>query len=178
LEKEYPVIVEWKPFELRPGTPPEGIPRPDRRGSELTEPLRSAALEAGLTRMKRAPFIANSRPALEAAEFAKEVGLHDQYHRGMFSAYFDDQRNIGDPDVIRDVVQQTGLDWPTLEQRLESGHYTESVERQIGEAHALGISGVPAYILDRYLVVGAQPYDVFKQVMDRIAQDREQADNA
>lgn len=175
MEKDYPVIVEWKPFELRPGTPPRGIPRPDQRGGELTEPLRSAALEAGLTRMKRAPIIANSRPALEAAEYAKEIGLHDQYHRGMFSAYFDDQRNIGDRAVIRDVVEKAGLDWPTLEQRLDSGYYTESVERQIGESHALGISGVPAYIVDRYLVVGAQPYEVFQQVMDRVAQDRARA---
>lgn len=125
--------------------------------------------------MKRAPFIANSRPALESAEYAKEVGLHDPFHRAMFSAYFDDAQNIGDRDVLRDVAVGAGLDWPTLEQRLDSGHYSASVDRQIGEAHGLGITGVPAFIIDRYLLVGAQPYEVFQRVMERVAQDRAQA---
>ena len=173
------MIVDWKPFELRPGTPPEGIPRSDRKpGGELSEPLRSAALEAGLTRMRRAPFIANSRPALEAAEFAKEIGLHDPYHRATFSAYFDEQRNIGDRAVLKDIVDRVGLDWTVLEERLETGYYRELVVRQIHQAYQLGISGVPAYIVDRYLIVGAQPYEVFERAMARIAQDREQARQA
>lgn len=168
--------MDWKPFELRPGTPPQGIPRPDRKpGGELSEPLRSAALAAGLTRMRRAPFIADSRPALEAAEYAKEVGLHDSYHRAMFSAYFDDQRNIGERAVIQEVAEGAGLDWSVLGERLDSGYYRQSVEQQIAEAHAVGISGVPAYVLDRYLIVGAQPYEIFQQAMARIARDREEA---
>jgi predicted DsbA family dithiol-disulfide isomerase len=138
--------------------------------------LRSAALAAGLTRMRRAPFIANSRPALEAAEYAKEVGLHDPYHRATFSAYFDDQRNIGDRAVLKEIAEGVGLDWPTLEERLETGYYTELVERQIAEAHQLGLTGVPAYILDRYLIVGAQPYEVFRHAMQRIAEDRAKAE--
>ena len=40
------------------------------------------------------------------------------------------------------------------------------------QARAYGISGVPAFIMDRYLISGAQPYEVFQQVMERIDQDR------
>ena len=128
--------------------------------------------------MRRAPFIANSRPALEAAEFAKEVGRHDQYHRATFSAYFDEQRNIGDPAVLREIVDGVGLDWTVLEERLQTGYYASLVDYQIAQAHQLGITGVPAYIVDRYLIVGAQPYEVFERAMARIAQDREQARQA
>ena len=128
--------------------------------------------------MRRAPFIANSRPALEAAEFAKEVGLHDKFHRATFSAYFDEQRNIGDPAVLKEIVDGVGLDWAVLEERLQTGYYSSLVEYQIAQAHQLGITGVPAYIVDRYLIVGAQPYEIFERAMERIAQDRAQAKQA
>ena len=53
-----------------------------------------------------------------------------------------------------------------MREATESGQYAAVVDEHIRNAHDVGITGVPAYILgNRYLIMGAQPYDVFRQVM-------------
>ena len=83
-------------------------------------------------------------------------------------------KNIGDFDVIKYVATKVGLDWTELEQRLESRHYEESVALQYQHATNIGIHGIPGFVVDnKYLFTGAQPYDVFKSVMDQVLQERE-----
>jgi len=55
----------------------------------------------------------------------------------------------------------------------ESGRYTADLDAQIEAAYALGIDGVPTYILnDKYVIVGAQPYEVFKRAIARLESDK------
>ncbi|MEK6572938.1 MAG: DsbA family protein, partial [Chloroflexota bacterium] len=73
-------------------------------------------------------------------------------------------------DVLRAAAEEVGLDPDAMQREIEEGRYRAEVEAQLAEAHALGITGVPTYILnDRYAIVGAQPYEVFKQTMERLA---------
>jgi predicted DsbA family dithiol-disulfide isomerase len=66
-----------------------------------------------------------------------------------------------------------GLDADEMQRLTDEGHYREAVDAGIAEAVALGVSGVPTYILDdRYAIVGAQPHDAFRQVLDRLEQER------
>ncbi len=88
LSAEFTVTLKPKPFLLRPGTPKEGKPRELRAGEvegELAEPLKTYAKEAGLI-MRRPPIVAYSMYALEATEYAKDQGLFDPCHRGMYKA--------------------------------------------------------------------------------------------
>lgn len=158
--------VEWRAFELRPGTPPEGIPRKINPGetAELSPNVKRLADEAGLT-MRRPWLIANSRPALEAAEFAKAHGRFDAYHLGLFKAYWEEGKDIGNRDVLREVAVASGLDGDELVVSLEKGQYAEAVTTQVEEAHMIGITAIPAFIIGRYYFLGAQPYEVFQQVM-------------
>lgn len=166
--------MEWKAFELRPGTPPEGIPRQFQPGENtlLRGHMKEAADEAGLVNMRRQPLTPNVRPALEAAQYAKDVGKFDQYHKATFKGFWEEGKNIGDPQALQELFQECGLDWEEFNAPDSREQYAQRVEEQLAEARMYGISGVPAFILDKYLLVGAQPYTVFQKVMEHIQKEK------
>ena len=114
LEREFPVDVEWRPFELHPETPRSGFDLSARLGGlprarAYAENIVALAAESELTiRMPRA--VANSHLALEAAEFAREHGGFDRVHAALFAAYFQDGRDIGDAAVLGEVAGACGID--------------------------------------------------------------------
>lgn len=156
------------------------MPRTERPGqSTIGKPvdghLGDLAREAGLT-MIRAPFIPYTRPAMQAGEYAKTVGKFDEFHRALFRAYWERGANLGDPEVLKAEAAATGIDPHGLEQALREGTFADEVQRQVDFAHRVGITGIPAFIVDdRYLVVGAQPYETFKRVMERVLDERRAA---
>ncbi len=144
------------------------MPRPSKpgEGKELSESVRRLSSEIGL-KMIRPPFIACSRPALEAAEYAKELGKFDTFHPAVFKAYWEYGKNIGLRSVLREVAEDSGVDWSGLERSLDEGRYSERIERQSEEAKAMGITGIPTCIIGDHPVVGAQPYRVFQLAVEQ-----------
>ena len=120
--------------------------------------------ELGL-KMQRPNFIPSSRPALEAAEYAKEQGAFDQFHLAVFKAYWKDARNIGDISVLRDLAGKCGLDGNGLELSLNEHRYASTIEWQNEEAIELGIVLIPSYIIGYHLIEGPQPYEYFQRIM-------------
>jgi predicted DsbA family dithiol-disulfide isomerase len=171
LQDDYEIEVEWRAFELHPEIPPEGMRLPDnirRRMVGMSEHLREMAREAGLE-MNMPDLVPNSRRALEAAEYAREQGKHQVFHRVVFRKLYGEGQDINSWDVLRAAAEEAGLDPDLMQQKTEQCTYQATVDRQIGEAWALGITGVPAFVFDeRYVLMGAQPYDVFQQAMDRV----------
>ena len=133
--------------------------------SELSASVRNLADEIGL-KMVRPPFTPNSRPALEAAEYAKEKGKFEAFHLALFKAFWEDAKNIGLHDVLREIAESCGLDGTELMRALDEGRYTAVVVKQDAEAHELGVTGIPAYIVGNYFIEGAQPYSVFQKAMN------------
>ncbi|HKJ37853.1 MAG TPA: DsbA family protein, partial [Anaerolineales bacterium] len=71
-------------------------------------------------------------------------------------------------------AQEAGLDDEAMQKDVENGRYTEFVSQQVQEAYQIGVSGVPTYVInDRYALVGAQPYEVFKQTLAKIANQKD-----
>jgi predicted DsbA family dithiol-disulfide isomerase len=116
-------------------------------------------------RMIKPPFIACTRPALEAAEYAKEHGGFEQFHVGVFKAYLEDGENIGHRSVLCDIAEKSGLDADEMERALDEGWYAERIDMQNAEAREMGISVIPTYIIGRHLIEGARPYEIFQRAM-------------
>ena len=111
LQQEYAVEVVWEPFELHPDIPPDGIPMSDQMRlsrAPTTERLEALAALAGIV-MRPVSLIPNSRPALEAAEFARDAGCFDAFHRALFAALFTDDQNIGDVSVLVRLPSEVGV---------------------------------------------------------------------
>jgi len=87
-------------------------------------------------------------------------------------AYWEQGKDIGDTAVLRAVAEEVGLNTKDFEQILASEGFNEQVNADIEMAHEFGLTGVPALIFaDRYLVIGAQPYQVLKQVVERVIEE-------
>ena len=166
------VDLTWLPFELHPEAPVEGIPREAYFGRErsqrMSEHLRSVAATVGLE-MRPRDVIINSRRALGAAELARERGRFEQMHHALFKAHWEGTARLED---VRDLVRvgaAVGLDADELRDAIEEDRYAGVIDENRRLAASVGIDAIPAHIFGRrYLVLGAQPYEVFEQVLDRL----------
>jgi predicted DsbA family dithiol-disulfide isomerase len=164
--------VAWLPFELHPEAPVEGIPRDVYFGrgrlEAMRDHMRSVAEEVGL-KMESRDVIINSRRALGAAEFARAHGKYDEMHHALFKAHWEQTARLESIDDLVEVGAGIGLDREELRQALEGERYAPVIDEMRREAESVGINAIPAHIFGgRYLVLGAQPYDVFKQVLEKL----------
>jgi predicted DsbA family dithiol-disulfide isomerase len=135
--------------------------------------LDEIAAEAGLV-MRQRDVIINSRKALAAAEFAREQGKFDEIHRALFKAHWEGTDRLEDVDDLVRIGSGVGLDPVELRLALDEGRFEKILDDNRRQAESVGINAIPAHIVGgRYLVVGAQPYEAFKQVLDRLRQDNE-----
>ena len=172
LKEEYNVEVEWRPFYLRPDTPPEGMELPEyierARANGSEERLRSMASSYGME-FRSTERIYNTRLAHEATEHAREHGRGNEFHKILFRAVYAEGRDPGSWDVLRSVAEEVGLSADEMQSDVESEKYTTNVAEQVQWAYQIGVSGVPTYVInDRYALVGAQPYEVFKNALSQI----------
>ena len=171
--------MEWCPYQLYPGTPPEGVAMARILGRGRYTPdyfdyLRQTAAEAGIHMVERTLF-PNSRPSLEAAEFAREAGAFEPFHRAAFSAYFEHDRNIGDLAVLRELAEGCGMGGDALAAALSGGRYAPLVDEKVSWARSLGLGGIPTFIFDdRFAMIGGQEYAVFRSLAERVLQLRGQ----
>jgi len=166
------VRVAWVPFELHPEAPVEGIPREAyfgrARSDQMRSHLQSVAAEVGLT-MESRDVIINSRRALGAAEFAREKGKFDEMHHALFKAHWERTSRLEDVDDLVTIGEGIGLDPVELRQAIEGGRYEPLIDESRREAESVGINAIPAHVFGgRYLVVGAQPLEIFQRVLDRM----------
>ena len=176
LKEEYNAEVEWRPFYLRPDTPPEGIDLPDyikrARANGSEERLASIANVYGM-KFRSTERIYNTRLAHEATEYAREHGRGNEFHKIMFRKVYVDGYDPGQWDVLRSTAEAAGLDADEMQRDVDDGKYTENVAGQVQWAYQIGVSGVPTYLInDRYAVVGAQPYEVFKNALEQIVNQK------
>jgi predicted DsbA family dithiol-disulfide isomerase len=176
LKEEYNVDVEWRPFYLRPDTPPEGMPLPDyvlrARAAGSEDRLKKLANMNGLEFVS-IERMANTRLAHESTEYAREHGKVNEFHKVVFRQVYVDGLDISKWNVLRAAAEEVGLDGVDMQKVVESGMYTDEVAAQVYQAQQIGVTGVPTYVInDRYAVVGAQPYEVFKRALDQITNQK------
>ena len=164
------------PFELHPEIPSEGRPR-----NEVLPAAYMARAQEGVNRMAAAvglhlslhERLINSRPTLQAAEFARKQGRFDAMHHELLTAYWDEGLDVSDMAVLRDVATRAGVDVAGMEAAVKENRFGDYLDARRAEAEDLGINGIPAHVIaDKYLVMGAQPYDLFERVMAKVGVPR------
>ena len=170
LWQKYDFTLDWAPYFLDPSIPPEGRTRvPTTTAETPKSDLEKRAESEGIELRRGRTFTPHTHLALQASEWARERGDSRtvmEYHRGLFKAHFTDHENLMDPDVLVRVASEVGLDGNDLRAALAEGQYRQAVDEGIDHSYAIGVTGIPTFILnDQYAVVGAQPYEVFERVM-------------
>ena len=171
VARRFDAQVQWLPFDLHPEYPPEGIPRSDlerRYGRGIDERTRRFFERHGLP-FNPPDVIPNSFDALRMTEFARDRGLHGPFHDRLMEAHWAEAQNVGDHEVLRSLAAEVGLPADAVEETLAGDAYAERVRASTGEAQSVGITGIPAFVLDgRLLVLGAQPVEVFEQAFAQL----------
>lgn len=118
------------------------------------------------------PFGINSRPALVGAKFAEAHGLGEAYHDAVLRAYWQDAKNIEDLDVLAGLATAVTLNRDQFLAALDDPHYQNAMLADVQQAFQYGLSGVPALVYNnKYLVSGAQPYELLVQVAEKAAEE-------
>jgi predicted DsbA family dithiol-disulfide isomerase len=186
LEQEFPVEVEWRPFELHPETPTTGADLRGRLGSSeraraYRDNIIALANDSGID-MHMPLVVANSHLSLEAAECVRETTpeLFRRYHRALFHAYFEDRRDLGDAEVLCEIARDVGADDQGLRQALADRTYAERIDETTRLAREDEILSTPTFIYEEsgFRLTGAQDYAVFKSITQRLLRRRSSEKNS
>ena len=174
------LAIEWRPFQLNPDMPADGVDRQrymvakfgsEQRVAEIFGAIEQAGESEGIQfafdRMARTPNTVDSHRLIE---YAGQRGAQDQVVEALFRRYFEQGEDIGDRAVLEAAGVDGGLDDGTVRSFLAGTDGAEHVRRESEAASRMGISGVPCFIFEgRYAVSGAQPPDVFERVFELAA---------
>ncbi len=125
--------------------------------------------QAGLPHAEPLEKASNSRGALMLAELARDRGVFGELHPRLFDAYWSRGLDIGDEHVLVQEGGAVGLEGSDIVDVLRDARYLERIEAETRTAIELGAGGVPAWVIDRRLLVpGAQPHELFARVLERM----------
>jgi predicted DsbA family dithiol-disulfide isomerase len=175
LKEQYNARIVWHSYELRPADSPP-ISAAYRAQIEAKRPqMQQMAKEHYGLDINSGPFGIDSRPALIGAKYAEDKGVSSQYHDAVFRAYWQQARNIEEPEVLADIAEGCDLDRSEFLEALTMPRFINEVNMDIGQAFQYGLSGVPALVFNmKYLVMGAQPYDTLAEVAEKVLLDAEE----
>jgi predicted DsbA family dithiol-disulfide isomerase len=176
------VDVTYHSFELDPTAPVGGAERSveslGRRygGTErvlaMQEHVREQAAAEGLTFRLGETLHVNSVAAHRLLHLALAEGgpeVQARLKEALMSAYFEQARDLSDLAVLRDVGLASGLEAARVDEVLAGEEYADAVRADVARAAAYGANGVPFFVFeDQYAVSGAQPTEVFGQVLEQV----------
>lgn len=176
------VTVNWRPYQLNPDLPPEGVDHKkhlaeklggqdavDRAHDMLTNLGKEDGIAFDFDAVKISP---NTLDAHRLVRWALTEGPNVQSKVAglLFKANFEEGRNVGDHDVLLDIAQKGGLDRAVIAALLASEADKDAVSEEIDMARGMGVTGVPCFIIDsKYAVMGAQSVEVLTDALRDIA---------
>ncbi len=104
--------------------------------------------------------------AAEASECAGDQNAFWEYHDLLFDRWGGENRGAFSKDNLKQFAAEMGLDTAAFSECLDSGKYTSIVRAERAAAQSLGVRGTPAFLINGRPVVGAQPFEVFQQIIE------------
>ena len=171
------VAVRWRPFQLDPTIPAQGLERRAYMRAKFRDDARLAEVHARLTALgaevgiefdfdaiSRSP---NTLDAHRLIRWAAASGAQDEVVERLFSAYFEHGRDIGDRTVLTEIAVECGMDAESVGRQFAGEGDIEAVRGEIAEAQEIGVTGVPFFIFaSRFAVSGAQSAEVLARALE------------
>ena len=177
LRDTYDLKINWCFIEIHPETSAEGEPvtsldYPSEQWNQLMQNLKAVAEEEGIT-MAEHTFTTNSKDALLLAEAAKQHGRDRFYklHENLFAAFFVDNKNIGNRDVLRELATASGIDEDTVESAWNDEKYQQRILANYTEARRHEIQAVPSFIFGDRKLTGVVTEQTFRSAAEELTQN-------
>ncbi len=186
---DHPFTIEWHPFQLNPELPPEGMDREAylvaKFGSRaqymaqhgaMVDHADRAGVALNLDKVARTP---NTLDAHRLIHWAGLEGRQGAVVTALFTALWQDGRDVGDRKVLAEIAGEAGLDAALIARALASDGDSDEIRARDAHARERGVSGVPTFVIaSRHVLQGAQPAEVWIRVIDDLAAQLAAADTA
>lgn len=177
------IAVSWRPFQLDPTIPPEGMDRAAYMRAKFGDGDRLRDAHARLEALGHAVGIdyhfdaikisPNTLDAHRVIRWAGAAGpeVQNKLVRNLFRLYFEQGVNIGDHSALADAAGEAGMDRAVVESLLASDADRDAVAEEAATASRMGVTGVPCFLFEgKYAVMGAQDVDTLVDAIKQIAQ--------
>ncbi len=170
-----PPAVAWMPFELRPHPTPTLEPAGEYLQTAWRDSVYPLAAQMGveivLPKISPQPY---TRLAFEGALFARDHDAAAAYNHKMFTAFFQEERDIGDPAVLTACAGEIGLDEAGFAAALANRTHRSACEELLAFAiQTVGIQSVPTFLVGRYLLPGLARTETLLEAFARAGEDTE-----
>jgi predicted DsbA family dithiol-disulfide isomerase len=184
LGKEFTPKIVWRPFQLNPDMPIEGMNRKTYRTNKFGSWERSLAMDAEVAatgeglgiefNYDKVLITPNTLAGHRLLWWAAQQHHQDHLAEALFRAYFTEGRNVGRLDVLAEVAAEVGLPQAEAIVFLDSDAGKKEVEEEVLKGLKLGLQGVPLFVVnDVPALSGAQMprkfVEVFQQALGREA---------
>ncbi|MBW7921386.1 MAG: DsbA family oxidoreductase [Rubellimicrobium sp.] len=177
---DVPFVIEWHPFQLNPEMPRTGVDRDSYLAARMGGAEGMARADAMLAERAEAAgvtinrFVGQRIPnTLDAHRLIHWAGIEGRQSAAvdaLFAANFVEGRDIGDRAELAGIAGRIGLDAAAVARLLDSDADIDLIRERESHSRARGVSAVPTFIIaDHYVVQGAQPPELWLQVIDEIA---------
>ncbi len=173
------VRVVYRSFELDPQAPKD-VTTPtvrmladkygltDQQARDAQRQMEQRAAQDGLTFRMSDLRSGSTRDAHRLLQLAKARQRQLELTEHLHQAYFTDQISIFDHAELTRLAVQAGLDRDEVTRVLATSEYGQAVDEDEAAARALGVTGVPFFVIDRrYGISGAQPTEAIAEALDR-----------
>lgn len=160
LKNSYDLKINWCFLEIHPENSAEGEPVMDLDYSsefwdDLMRNLKRVAEEENIP-LAEHTFTTNSKDALLLAEASKQLGSDIFYmlHEKIFSAFFVDNKNIGDRNVLREIAKKCGIDNKIIDTAWRERKYQQRLLENFNQARDFNIKSVPSFVFGKHVLTG------------------------
>ncbi|GAQ16596.1 redox-active disulfide protein 1 [Oceanobacillus picturae] len=180
------VSVIYKSYELDPNAevnPDKTIHEllagkynmPVERAKQMNEDMGKQAKELGLQYNFDEMKHTNTFDAHRVAKYAAEQGKGKEMTERLLYAYFTESKLISDHTTLIDLASEIGLDQDEVTTLLKVDDYAIHVRADEEQARQIGVEGVPFFVFnEKYAVSGAQPPEVFTEVLETVWQEEKE----
>jgi predicted DsbA family dithiol-disulfide isomerase len=160
------IEVEWMPFELRPYPTPTLKPEDEylpRVWRQSVYPMAAQlGVEIKLPTISPQPY---THLAFEGFQYAAEQGKGEAYTSRMFEAFFKDDKDIGDIEVLTALAKEIGLDPEEYRNILETRKYKQKHKAALEQSYLQGIQAVPILKIGDQFYPGVIPKEQLKKLI-------------
>lgn len=181
------VDIRWRPYQLDPTIPDEGMARKDYLERKFGasgasnahyKPVTMAGLEEGIAfnfdKIEKSPNTIDSHRLIR---WAASEDCQDEMVEHLFKLYFEQGADIGDKQVLLKAAEHVGMDVELVDRLLVSDADCDLIEQEVAQAREIGVQGVPTYIFNnKYVLTGAQEPHVLATAIEQIVQEAGKAE--
>lgn len=179
------VNIEMRSFELDPNASYEVVSNTEDRfakkyglsnsmAAERIRQIEQYGKDEGIDFKYYTTRYTNTMDAHRLTHYAEKQG-NKTIAKDLFKAYFTDNLELSDKNVLKEIAVKNGLDENEVEKVLNSNEFESDVRKDETQAYSMGVRGVPYFLINGEITLsGAQNVETFKMALKQAMQDDSQ----